>query len=59
LQKAYQHRGHQEGDFPICEKIAREIVSLPMFPQLKADQQQRVVRAVAGFVESKAAPLIR
>jgi dTDP-4-amino-4,6-dideoxygalactose transaminase len=59
LQKAYQHKGHQEGDFPICEKIAREIVSLPMFPQLKADQQQRVVKAVAGFVETKVAPLAR
>ena len=59
LQKAYQHKGHQEGDFPICEKVAREIVSLPMFPQLKSDPQQRVVEAVAEFVETKVAPLAR
>jgi dTDP-4-amino-4,6-dideoxygalactose transaminase len=59
LQKAYEQKGHQEGDFPICEKVAREIVSLPMFPQLKADQQQRVVEAISEFVESKAAPLAR
>ena len=59
LQKAYQHLGYQEGDFPICERVAREIVSLPMFPQLQSDQQQRVVKAVAEFVGSKVAPLVR
>ena len=59
LQKAYQRKGHQEGDFPICEKVAREIVSLPMFPQLNANQQQRVVEAVTEFVEARVAPLAR
>ena len=59
LQKAYQHLGYQQGDFPICEKVAREIVSLPMFPQLQSDQQRRVVKAVAEFVESKVALLAR
>jgi dTDP-4-amino-4,6-dideoxygalactose transaminase len=59
LQKAYQHLGYQQGDFPVCESVAREIVSLPMFPQLQSDQQQRVVKAVAEFVESKVAPLSR
>jgi dTDP-4-amino-4,6-dideoxygalactose transaminase len=53
LQKAYQHLGYQEGDFPICERAAREIVSLPMFPQLRPDQQQRVVQAVAEFLENR------
>ena len=59
LQKAYQHLVHQEGDFPICERVAREIVSLPMFPQLRSEQQQEVVQAVAEFVENKLAPLAR
>ena len=53
LQKAYEHEGYHKGDFPICEKVACEIVSLPMFPQLKSDQQQAVVNAVAQFVEDK------
>jgi len=55
LQKAYQDKGHHEGDFPICEKVAREIVSLPMFPHLNADQQQKVVETVAKFAETKVA----
>lgn len=54
LQRAYRHLGYQQGDFPICETVAREIVSLPMFPQLNSDQQQRVVNAVTEFVESRA-----
>ncbi len=49
LQKAYAHLGHKAGDFPVTEKISREIVSLPMFPQLTAEQQERVVQKVAEF----------
>ena len=36
LQKAYQHLKYKQGDFPVTEKVAAEIVSLPMFPQLTA-----------------------
>ena len=32
LQKAYAHLGHKEGDFPVSERIARECISLPLFP---------------------------
>jgi dTDP-4-amino-4,6-dideoxygalactose transaminase len=53
LQKAYQSLGYQAGDFPVAERVAPEIVSLPMYPQLGSDQQQRVAAAVAEFVESK------
>src|SRR5271169_1393023 len=34
LQKAYQHLGYRKGAFPVAERVAGEIVSLPMFPQL-------------------------
>jgi dTDP-4-amino-4,6-dideoxygalactose transaminase len=54
LQKAYSSMGYKAGDFPVCEKIAAEILSLPMFPQLTADQQARVVREVLHFAQSKA-----
>jgi dTDP-4-amino-4,6-dideoxygalactose transaminase len=43
LQKAYQFLGYSVGDFPVCEKVAAQIVSLPMFPQLTLQQQSRVV----------------
>lgn len=49
LQKAYAHLGYAPGNFPVAEKAAAEIVSLPMFPQLKLEQQARVVAEVARF----------
>ncbi len=49
-QKAYAHLGYKTGDFPVTEKIAPEIVSLPMFPQLRREQQARVVDKVLEFV---------
>ena len=53
MQKAYGSLGYKTGDFPVTERIAREIVSLPMFPQLKAEQQASVAAKVLRFVEQK------
>jgi dTDP-4-amino-4,6-dideoxygalactose transaminase len=49
LQKAYGSLNYRRGDFPVVEKIAAEIVSLPMFPQLTTEQQTRVVKEVVHF----------
>lgn len=49
LQKAYASMHYRVGDFPVAEKAAAEIVSLPMFPQLTAEQQARVVEEVVTF----------
>jgi len=50
LQKAYVRLGYQAGDFPVAEKAAAEIVSLPMFPQLTGEQQLRVVAQTVQFL---------
>ena len=42
------------GDFPVCEKVAAQILSLPMFPQLTSEQQGRVVEEIVRFAESSA-----
>lgn len=55
LQKAYASMGYKQGDFPICEKVALQIVSLPMFPQLTAEQQSRVAAELAQFVRGELA----
>jgi dTDP-4-amino-4,6-dideoxygalactose transaminase len=52
LQKAYKSLNYRVGDFPVAEKAAAEIVSLPMFPQLTAEQQARVVEETAQFVQT-------
>jgi dTDP-4-amino-4,6-dideoxygalactose transaminase len=54
LQKAYRSLGYPPGSFPIAEKAAAEIVSLPMFPGLSAEQQGRIVERVLESVLQKA-----
>jgi dTDP-4-amino-4,6-dideoxygalactose transaminase len=48
-QRAYGALGYKAGDFSICEKIVAEIVSLPIYPQLAAEQQVRVVEEIVAF----------
>jgi dTDP-4-amino-4,6-dideoxygalactose transaminase len=50
LQKAYARFGYEKGDFPISEKIAREFISLPMFPELTERQTSAVTLAVKESV---------
>lgn len=49
LQAAYSNNGFNEGDFPITEKVAREILSLPMFPQLTEQQTLYVAEKIKDF----------
>jgi dTDP-4-amino-4,6-dideoxygalactose transaminase len=49
MQKAYAWMNHSPADFPVAARISAEIVSLPMFPQLTAEQQKRVVEEIANF----------
>jgi dTDP-4-amino-4,6-dideoxygalactose transaminase len=55
LQEAYRELGCERGDFPTAEKCADEFLSLPMYPELTADQLENVVQAVK---EAVAADLI-
>jgi dTDP-4-amino-4,6-dideoxygalactose transaminase len=53
LQKAYEHLGYKEGSFPVSEKMAQEILSLPMYPELTDDQQKQVVERIIELFSIK------
>lgn len=55
LQKAYAHMNFTREDFPVASRVADEIVSLPMFPQLKPEQQARVAEEILSFTSRLAA----
>jgi dTDP-4-amino-4,6-dideoxygalactose transaminase len=46
LQGALSFLGHRKGDFPHAEKAAAEMLSLPMFPGITAEQQEAVIEAL-------------
>jgi len=51
LQPIYRHLGYREGDFPVSERLAREVLSLPLYPELTRAEVEQVARAVRSFVE--------
>jgi dTDP-4-amino-4,6-dideoxygalactose transaminase len=48
-QKAYAYLGYRPDELPVCTQLATEILSLPMFPQLTAAQQSRVIEEIENF----------
>ena len=46
LQEAYRELGYKKGDFPVAEKVADQVMSLPMFPHLTKEQIETVVQAL-------------
>ncbi|MED3549853.1 DegT/DnrJ/EryC1/StrS family aminotransferase [Cytobacillus praedii] len=49
VQPVFKDLGYKEGDMPESEKAAKEALSLPMFPELKQEQQEYVVAKIAEF----------
>jgi dTDP-4-amino-4,6-dideoxygalactose transaminase len=50
LQAALKPLGYKEGDFPEAERAAKEVLAIPIFPELREDEQQTVVAAIAEFL---------
>jgi len=57
LQKCFRYLGYKEGDFPVAEKMAKEVISLPVYPELSPGMQEYIVEKIReyfqGYTESK------
>jgi len=49
LQTALKDLGYKPGDFPHAERAAAEVLALPLYPELRDDEQQTVVTAIRNF----------
>jgi dTDP-4-amino-4,6-dideoxygalactose transaminase len=50
LQPLYASLGYRAGDFPHAERAAQEVLSLPMYPELRAEQIARVTETISEFL---------
>jgi len=50
---AFRHLGYKKGDFPVTERAAREIFSLPLYPELTDRYQKRIAAVIKSFFASK------
>ncbi|MFN4260929.1 MAG: DegT/DnrJ/EryC1/StrS family aminotransferase [Gemmataceae bacterium] len=53
LQECLTYLGYQEGDFPASEAACREVLALPMFPEITEEQQDFVIQTCANFVRQR------
>ncbi len=49
LQKCFSYLGYKEGDFPASEKASREVLALPVYPELSSEQQDFIVSSISQF----------
>jgi len=52
LQKCFSYLGYKEGDFPVTEKAAHEVLALPIYPELTTDQQDYIVSSISEFYKA-------
>ena len=55
LSTLFRRKGFREGQFPNAERIARETASLPLFPEMRETDVERVCEAMKRTLERKAA----
>lgn len=51
LQECFGYLGYKEGDFPESERASRETIALPIFPEMRPDQQDYVVEKMRSFFQ--------
>src|SRR5579871_5037226 len=58
-QPAFRYLGYHAGDFPVAERLAQEVISLPMYPHLQEDQQDEVEEEIRQLVGAGSRPALQ
>lgn len=53
LQKCFKYLGYKKGDFPEAESAARQVFTLPIYPELSEKELDYVIQALKGFIKEK------
>lgn len=53
VQPCFRYLGYNEGDLPVSEMLTGEVLALPIFPELRPDEQERIVEEIALFYNGK------
>lgn len=53
LQTVFQYLGHKAGDFPVSERVTQQTLAIPMYPELRPEQMERVVGTIADYYAEK------
>lgn len=49
MQKCFEYLGYKQGQFPVAEMLSKESLALPMFPEIKPEEQEWVVESIRQF----------
>lgn len=53
LEEIHRGLGYKKGDFPVAERASREVLSLPIYPELTEDKMELVTREIGKFIKSR------
>jgi UDP-2-acetamido-2-deoxy-ribo-hexuluronate aminotransferase len=53
LQKAFEYLGYKEGDFPVAERVSKEIIALPIYPEITLDEVEFVCETIINFYKNR------
>ncbi len=53
LQKCFSYLNYKQGDFPVAEKLSKESLAIPIFPEITIKEQEYVAKKIKAFMEEK------